>query len=169
MNDGQESQTRGDAVVGTHAAEIGVALGLFLFGVVVVGDSLRIGKGWAPDGPEAGFYPFYVGLVLCAASGWIVLRNLRKGSGPAFVGKLELRRVLTVLLPSAAYVAGLFWLGMYVASTIFLIGFMHYLGKFSWLRAVPVSIAVVACLFALFELWFKVPLPKGPLEAWLDI
>jgi putative tricarboxylic transport membrane protein len=167
MNDGQESQA--DAVVGTHAVEIVTALGLFLLGVVVVADSLRIGRGWAPDGPEAGFYPFYVGLTLCASSGWVGLRNLRKGSGRPFVGKLELGRVLSVLLPSAVYVASLFWLGIYVASALFLIGFMHYLGKYAWARAVPVSIVIVACFFALFELWFKVPLPKGPLEAWLGL
>jgi putative tricarboxylic transport membrane protein len=169
MNDGQESQAGTDAVVGTHAVEVGVAFGLFVLGVVVVADSVRIGRGWAPDGPEAGFYPFYVGLTLCAASGWIGLRNVRKGSGRSFVSQLELRRVLSVLLPSVVYVASLFWIGMYVASTLFLSGFMRYLGKYAWARAVPVSLVIVGCFFALFELWFKVPLPKGPLEAWLGL
>jgi hypothetical protein len=106
---------------------------------------------------------------LCAASGWIVVRNLRQGSGPPFIRKLELGRVLSVLAPSAVYVASLFWIGVYVASVLFLIGFMHQLGKYPWRKALPVSIAIVGGLFALFELWFKVPLPKGPLEEWLGL
>jgi putative tricarboxylic transport membrane protein len=169
MSDDRESQHRAGTVVGTHAMEIAVAVGLFGFGLVVIGDSVRIGRGWAPDGPEAGFYPFYVGLTLCGASGWIGLRHWRKGSGAPFINELELRRVLSVLVPSIAFVACMFWLGLYVASVPFLIGFVHFLGKYSWQRAVPMSIAVVAGLFALFELWLAVPLPKGPLEAWLGI
>jgi putative tricarboxylic transport membrane protein len=169
MSDGQQSQDGARAVVGLHAVEIGVALALFGFGLVVIGDSLRIGRGWAPDGPEAGFYPFYVGLTLCAASGWVALRHVRLGSGPAFINRLELGRVLAVSIPSMVFVAGMFWLGIYVAAALFLIGFVHFLGKYSWLKAVGLGSAVVVGLFALFELWLAVPLPKGPLEAWLGI
>lgn len=168
-NETQKSAADSEVVLATRPAEVIIALGLCLFGGVVVADSLRLGNGWAPDGPEAGFYPFYVGLVLCTASGWIALAGLRKGSGPPFVRKLEARRVALVLVPSLAYGVGIFWLGMHVASLFFLVAFMRQLGQYSWLRSAATSAIIVACFFCLFELWLEVPLPKGPLEAWLGL
>jgi hypothetical protein len=167
MSEERTSAPADHPAVGTRPVELFVGLGLFAFGGLVILDSLRLGRGWATDGPEAGFYPFYVGIVLCAASSAIVARNLRKGSGPPFVSKLEARRVASVLVPSLVYGAGLFWLGLYVASALFLLGFIRYLGKSSWLRSLALAVAITACLFALFELWLEVPLPKGALEAWL--
>ena len=167
MSEVTESATGDDAAVGTRAVELVVGFGLLAFGGLVVADSLRLGNGWASDGPEAGFYPFYIGLVLCAAAAAIVLGNLRRGSGPPFVRKLEARRVVAVLVPSFAYGVGIFWLGMHVASLFFLVAFTRHLGNYSWLRSVTTSAIVVACFFGLFELWLEVPLPKGPLEAWL--
>lgn len=167
MSEQRTSAPADDTALGTRPVELFVGLGLLAFGGVVIADSLRLGRGWASDGPEAGFYPFYVGIALCAASSSIVARNLRKGSGPAFVSKLEARRVASVLVPSLAYGAALFWLGLYAASALFLLGFVRYLGKYSWPRSLALGLAITACLFCLFELWLEVPLPKGPLEAWL--
>ncbi|MET0409793.1 MAG: tripartite tricarboxylate transporter TctB family protein, partial [Polyangiaceae bacterium] len=144
-NEVQESAPESEVLLATRPAEVIIALGLCLCGGVVVADSLRLGNGWAPDGPEAGFYPFYVGLVLCTASGWITLAGLRKSSGAPFVHKLEARRVASVLVPSLAYGVGIFWLGMHVASLFFLIAFMRHVGKYSWLRSVTLSAIIVAC------------------------
>jgi putative tricarboxylic transport membrane protein len=158
------------AIIGARAAELVTALVLFAAGVVVVVDSVRIGRGWAPDGPEAGFYPFYVGLILCACSGYIAFAASRRGEGRGvFLRAAELRRVLTVLAPTAAYVGLCFWLGLYEASALFSIGFMRWVGRRSWLQAGLVGLLVSSCLFLLFERWFMVPLPKGPLEAWLGL
>jgi putative tricarboxylic transport membrane protein len=168
-NEARKSAAVSDAALGTRPAELIVALVLCAFGAVVVADSLRLGRGWAADGPEAGFYPFYVGLALCAASAAVVLGNLRKGSGPPFVRKLEARRVAAVLVPSFAYGVAIFWLGMHLASLFFLIAFIRHLGKYSWRRSVATGAIIVACFFCLFELWLEVPLPKGPLEAWLGL
>jgi putative tricarboxylic transport membrane protein len=154
-------------IIRTRTAELVTALALFACGVVVVVDSVRIGRGWAVDGPEAGFYPFYVGLILCACSAFIAFAARRETGSTAFLRATESRRVLTVLLPTAAYVGLCFWLGLYEASALFLIGFMRWVGHRSWLQAVPVGLLVSAGLFSLFELWFGVPLPKGPIEAWL--
>ena len=139
---------------------------LSALGLLVALDSACVGRGWAPDGPEAGFYPFYVGLTLAVAAGWILLRSLRtRGLEAPFASTQQLRRVLCVFLPSAAFVAALYVVGIYVAALLFMIGFMHWQGAYRWYKALPVALAVTLVLFALFELWFKVPRPKGPLEA----
>ena len=156
-----------EPVLSARRMELGVAAGFLLLSAVVVADSIRIGRGWGADGPEAGFYPFYVALLLGAAALSIVAREWRSRSELSFVGAGELRRVLWVLLPSAAYVALLSFIGIYVASALFLVGFMRAQGKYGWSRALPIGLGVPLALFLLFELAFGLPLPKGPLESWL--
>src|SRR3954464_14260582 len=101
--------------------EMAVALGFLALSTAVIVDSVRVGRGWGSDGPEAGFYPFYVALLLGTAAASILFREWRSSSDQLFVGSLELRRMLCVLLPSAAYVALILGVGIYVASAVFLI------------------------------------------------
>ena len=81
-----------------------------------------------------------------------------------FVDSVQLKRVLSVLLPSAVYVGAIMLLGLYVASALFIALFMIILGKYPALKAVVLGVAVNALFFVMFEVWFKVPLYKGALE-----
>jgi putative tricarboxylic transport membrane protein len=151
--------------------EIIVAAVLFVFGAVVVWDSRRLGASWASDGPQAGYFPFYIGLIICIASFANFLGAFRKGSRGAkpFVTWGQLKMVLVVMIPSIVYVAlmrnPVYSLGLYEASVIFIAFFMRCLGKYSWPKIAAVSVGVMIVFFLMFEVWFKVPLPKGPIEA----
>lgn len=136
-------------------------------GLVVIWESQRIGAGWASDGPQAGYFPFYIGLIMTGASLVNLARALAAPPGTPFVESAKLRLVFAVLAPTVVFVAAIPWLGLYVPAALFIAYFMHRLGKYSWLRLAPVAIAVPLITFALFELWFLVPLPKGPVEALL--
>ncbi|MEO8180126.1 MAG: tripartite tricarboxylate transporter TctB family protein [Deltaproteobacteria bacterium] len=162
-----EARSSGARGVAARRMEIVVAAGFLALSAAVIVDSLRVGFGWGSDGPEAGFYPFYVALLLGAAAASILLREWRSSSDRLFAGSLELRRMFSVLLPSAAYVALLFAVGIYVSSAVFLIGFMRLQGRYGWSRALPLGVGVPLAMFLLFELGFGLPLPKGPLEGWL--
>lgn len=153
--------------IGTRRIEIAVAGGFVLLAAAVIIDSVRIGHGWGADGPEAGFYPFYVALLLGAAASAIVVREWRSVTPHLFAGSAELRRVLSVLLPALLYVVTLLWLGLYVSSALFLLGFMRLQGKYPWSRALLLALGVPLVMFAAFERGFGLPLPKGPLESWL--
>ena len=146
--------------------------GLFLvFGAVVMWDSQRLGAAWGSDGPQAGYFPFYIGLFIVIASGANLLQAFRMGEkgAHAFVKRGELRMVLAVLFPTVVYVALIanpwFGLGIYVASALYIAWFMWRLGGYGPVKIVPVCLGVVIFFFLMFEIWFKVPLPKGPLEA----
>lgn len=143
--------------------------GLFaLVGLIVMIDSLRIGKDWAEDGPQAGYFPFYVACTLIGGAAWVIfqtLRDWRKDGGKAvFTGHDEVKLMLKMLLPMVAYAVAVVFLGIYLASTLFIMAFMVWQGRYSWWRGVAVGAGVSAVLFALFEVWFLVPLPKGPIE-----
>ena len=159
------------AVGSVRLWEIIVAVALFAFGAVVVWDSRRLGASWASDGPQAGYFPFYIGLIICISAVAIVIQALGTGAKGAkpFVHWDQLKMVLTVMVPSVVYVAlianPVYSLGIYEASAIFVAFFMRYLGKYSWPKIAGVSIGVMAVFFMMFEVWFRVPLPKGPIEA----
>ena len=149
--------------------ELVVAALLFLFGAVVIYDSIRLGARWGEDGPQAGYFPFYIGLLICVATGVIAFRALGDRSRKSFVSRTSLILVMKMFVPSILYVVAIRFIGIYVASTVFIVFFMIWLGKYSWTRALPVGIGTSVVFFVLFEVWFKVPLPKGPLEALLGL
>ena len=156
---------------GVRGAEVVTALVFIALGALVIYDSVRLGKGWAEDGPQAGYFPFYIGLLVCLASVVNLALALRGGKGKdgAFVEVGQLKLVLAVLVPSAVYVALISWLGIYVASALFIAFYMRWLGKYAWWKVAAVSIGNSVVFFLIFEVWFKIPLPKGPLEAALGL
>jgi len=166
-----EGQQEGRAALRQKSAEIVVAALFLLAGAIVVYDSLRLGAKWAEDGPEAGYFPFYIGLILCiSACANLAAALLARGDGgTAFVEVGQLKLVLSVLVPTAVYVGLIGWLGIYVASVLFIALFMRWLGKYSWWKLAAVSIGNSVFFFVIFEVWFRIPLPKGPLEAMLGL
>ena len=157
-------------VASMRAAEL-VMAGLFLaFGALVMWDTRRLGVSWGDDGPQAGYFPFYIGLFIVVSSALNIFRalNLGEKGRAAFVEWGQLKMVLLVMVPTVVYVALIanpwYSLGIYLASAIYIAFFMWYLGKYSWARIAPVSLGVVVFFFLMFEVWFKVPLPKGPIE-----
>lgn len=163
MSDEQHSQHAGARTVWVDFA---VALIIFALGALVLYDSIRLGAKWGADGPQPGYFPFYVGLLICICSGVVAAQSLLslRTERKIFVSLPQLRQVMVILVPSALYVLGVQLIGIYVSSAIYIGLFMKVVGRYSWLRSALVSVAVSAVAFALFEIWFKIPLPKGPLE-----
>jgi putative tricarboxylic transport membrane protein len=143
-----------------------VAVLIFAFGALVAWDSHRLGSSWASDGPEAGYFPFFIGLLICFCSVVVFVQSLLKvkTDRTVFVTVEQLKQVMVILGPSTAYVLGVQLIGLYVSSAIFIFLFMKVAGKYSLLRSLFVSVGVSVISFVLFEIWFKIPLPKGPLE-----
>ena len=146
-----------------------VALVIIAGGALVIYDSLRLGAKWGSDGPEAGYFPFYIGLLLCVAGAVNLFRALRDPYVRTFLTREQGKQVLLVLIPLAVYVGLIGPLGIYVASTLYIGAFMMWLGKYGWLKTVLVSTGVSVAFFLMFEIWFKVPLIKGPLESMLGL
>jgi hypothetical protein len=164
-----EPQSSGTASGGisTRTMEIVVAAVLFGIGSLVVFDSHRLGSSWGSDGPEAGYFPFFIGLIICISSTVILLQALfgrARRRDTVFVEWQPLKQVLAVLIPAVLYVLGIQIIGLYVASAIYIALFMRWLGKYSWLKSVVLAVAVSAAAFATFEIWFQVPLYKGAFD-----
>jgi putative tricarboxylic transport membrane protein len=144
-----------------------VAAILMAVGAVVMVNSYKLGAGWSSTGPESGYFPFYVGVLILLSSTMTLLVTLL-GKSPdraPFVEPEQFRRVLQVLIPSFIFVMAIRYVGIYVAGGLFIACFMWWLGKYPLRKVAIVSVLVPLALFVLFEVWFLVPLPKGPLEA----
>jgi Tripartite tricarboxylate transporter TctB family len=167
MNDSPQPVDDTERVgVSLRMMDIIVALLLLVFGIVVVYDSYRLGSKWGSDGPQSGYFPFYIGMLICIASLATLVQAVRarKLSYVLFVSLSKLKLVLTVLIPALFYVFCVQYVGLYVASAVYIALFMVWLGKYSWLKSILVGVLVNVSFFLMFEVWFKVPLWKGDLD-----
>ena len=145
--------------------EAGVALTVATFGLIAVIGGIKAGIGWGDEGPRAGFFPFYIGLIVLISSA-INLFQLFAGEKDkeTFATWRQIFKVLSVVIPTAIYVAIIPYIGIYVASALLIGAFMIGFGKYRWMVAVPTAVGVTIFFFVTFERWFLVPLPKGPIE-----
>ena len=150
-----------------RTADLTTALILIAGGALVIWDSLRLGIGWGTDGPQSGFFPFWLAVLLIAACVTIALKARRRASGAPFVTREQLKPVLTTLLPSAGFVVLTQFIGLYVAAMLFMGFYMRWIGRYGWVPVALLSVLFPMLTFVVFEKWFLVPMPKGPLEAWL--
>jgi hypothetical protein len=155
-------------VATTRTVELVVFVALLALAGVMAFDNWRTGIGWAPDGPQAGYFPFYLSVILAGASLYGLLAALRRsGVARGFVQRAQLRRVLQVFVPTALFCLGTQLLGLYVASFLLVAGFMRFVGRIAWWKSIVTSLVFAISMFLVFNLAFDVIMPKGPIEALL--
>jgi len=150
-----------------RAAELVTASVLIFLGGIVLFDAVRIGVGWGPDGPRSGFFPFWLALIMVIVCGVILVQAALDYRGKSFVSREQLNSVLKVLWPATAAVALMHFVGLYVASALYMGFYMRWVGRHSWVAVVAIALGIPIGSFLVFEKWFLVPMPKGPLEQWL--
>ena len=160
-----------DSAISVRTMDIVTAIVFLAIGITVMVGSLKLGASWGADGPEAGYFPFYISLIILLSSTVTLYQAVvvnKKKDSESFVDREPLKQVMAVLLPATVFVLGVQLIGIYVASAIYIAIFMVWLGKYPIWKAVAVSVGVSAALYLMFEYWFQVPLPHGswfnPLE-----
>ena len=151
--------------------EIAVALFTMLLGGIVTYGAYEFGIGWGDAGPQAGYFPFYIGLIIMLASGGALIQGIIKHRDrkEAFLTREQGGRILAFFGPMLAFVVLSMFLGLYVSLMLYLFGAMVFQGGYRPLKAVAISVSSAVIFYFVFERWFQVPLLKGPLEALLGI
>ena len=167
----QVNNSNQESAISVRAMDIITAILFIAVGLVVMVGSLKLGASWGADGPEAGYFPFYISLIILLSSTVTLYQAAivnKKKKTESFVDSEPLKQVMAVLLPAIVFVLGVQLIGIYVASAIYIAIFMVWLGKYPIWKAVTVSVGVSAAFYLMFEFWFQVPLPHGswfnPLE-----
>ena len=160
-----------DSAISVRTMDILTAIVFLAIGITVMVGSLKLGASWGADGPEAGYFPFYISLIILLSSTVTLYQAVvvnKKKDSESFVDREPLKQVMAVLLPATVFVLGVQLIGIYVSAALYIAIFMVWLGKYPIWKAVVVSVGVSAALYLMFEFWFQVPLPHGswfnPLE-----
>ena len=162
------NNTNQDSVISVRAMDVITSILFLAVGLTVMIGSLKLGASWGADGPEAGYFPFYISLIIMLSSTVTLYQATivnKKKKTETFVEKEPFKQVMAVLLPAIVFVLGVQLIGIYVSSAIYIAIFMVWLGKYPIWKAVAVSIGVSAALYLMFEFWFQVPLPHG---SWIN-
>jgi putative tricarboxylic transport membrane protein len=155
------------AVTNARVAEIVVSLLLLGLAFLLGYDNWRTGIAWDSTGPQAGYFPFYLSIILAGASlyGLVVTYFARKEVSETFVTRAQLRRVLAVFVPTLLFCLATQFLGMYVASFLLIAIFMRMVGRIALWKSLLTAFLFTAIMFVTFDIAFDVIMPKGPLEA----
>ena len=154
-----------------RTVEIAVALLTLAFGITVLLGSLQVGIDWGVEGPRPGFFPFYISLFIIVSSSYNLLQATSLGGikQGLFSSWEQLRRVMSVVVPATIYVGLVSFLGIYVSSMLLIAVFMMWLGGYGPWKTLPIAVGVPAVIYIVFERYFQIPLPKGPIEYWLGL
>jgi putative tricarboxylic transport membrane protein len=154
-------------IVHTRSVDVVTSALLFLLAVLLCYDNWQTGMGWSSVGPEPGYFPFYLGVLLAAASLYGIFKALvgSAGASEPFVTRDQLWRVMQVFVPTLVFCILTQWLGIYVASFLLTAGFMRIIGRISWWVSLLTGFLFSLLMFITFDVAFDVIMPKGPLEA----
>jgi hypothetical protein len=154
-------------VVTRRAVDAAVSLALLALAALLAFDNWRTGISWDSTGPQAGYFPFYLALILAGACLYGLAKEFlsrARPSEPAVTGE-QFRRVLQVFFPTLLFCLATQWLGLYVASFLLVAGFMIGVGRIAAWKSLLTAFVFALALFVTFEIAFDVLMPKGPLEA----
>ncbi len=149
-------------------ADLIVAVILMLLGIVVMGDSIRLKFGWGMNGPEAGFFPFIMSLIvvigcLIVGAQAIARKGVSKTDKP-FIPRAAIKPVLKVIIPAALMVILTEYIGLYIAAGLYMAVYMRWIGGHRWRTVILISVIVPLSTYFVFDKAFLIPLPKGSLE-----
>jgi putative tricarboxylic transport membrane protein len=155
------------AVTSIRTVDAVASLLLLLLALTLGYDNWRAGAGWESTGPQPGYFPFYLSVILAGASlyGLVAAFLSRKEARETFVTRAQLRRVFAVFVPTVLFVLATQFLGLYVASFLLISGFMYFVGRIAWWKSLLTAFIFTAAMFITFDVAFDVIMPKGPLEA----
>ena len=161
-----EPEDHSPALVGQRAVETATLAIVLAFALLMAWDNWRTGAGWESTGPQAGYFPFWVSVILAGACTFGIVREFLARAQPAgpFVTRNQFKRVMQVFVPTLLYVPVTQWLGLYVASFLLIAGFMVFVGRIKPWKSLLTALIFSVSMFVTFEIAFDVIMPKGPLE-----
>jgi len=150
----------------THRqVEIGTIVVFLLLGILLLFESMRLGPGWGESGPQPGFFPFVLTVLLVLGTLGVTYVNIYRHpeQRPFFEVSQEVTDLLKVGIPILVVVALIRWLGLYITSGLYIGFFMAWYGKFRWYWALAGAILLPAVLWLTLRYGFNISMPMSVL------
>lgn len=162
-----------------YHVEIATAVGTGILGITAIIGAMELGYGWEESGPQSGYFPLCVGLILLGASLWnvvmmVVGHRARHCSDPdsepeePFLNRESVGRLGRFLGAMLLFLIATQLLGIYIGS-IGYIAWSAWRGGYRPVVALVLGFGFAISLYVIFEVAFLMPLLKGPIEPLLGI
>jgi putative tricarboxylic transport membrane protein len=148
----------------THrAVELGAVICFLGLGVVLLSESIELGPGWGESGPEPGFFPFVLTVLLTLGALGVLYVNVyrRPDLRPFFEVSQEVTDLLRVAVPIGVAVVLVRSLGIYAGSGLYLAFFMAWYGRFRWYQALAGGILLPVIMWLTLREGFNIPMPMS--------
>jgi biotin transporter BioY len=137
---------------------------LTLLGCYILLASVRIGFGSLKE-PEAGFFPFVAGSIILITSAIGLLPRSQAGEAPPmFRSGRELMTFLSVAFLSVLWIVVMPVLGYAVMTFVVAFLYSKTMRLEGWWKPFLLSFGIGLFIYALFDLWLYIDLPRGILD-----
>ena len=102
-----EEREHSRAVISIRNAEILVAIALGVVSLITIWSNYQLGAGWSSYGPDAGYFPLRLGVVILLASIVVLVHAIRDNDQTPFLEIAQARLVAVILLPLIVFVLSL--------------------------------------------------------------
>lgn len=145
-----------------------IVSGLFIvLSLIIIKECFRLGFGWEPQsGPQAGYVPFYLAMLMLVSSAFIFylgLRQEKKEDDRFFVNKEGMMEAGRIAATSLIFTIIFVYAGCYFAMIVFSPLFVKWLGKHSWKATIAFTIIITLTIYFGMEVGLKIPLPRSAL------
>lgn len=150
-----------------RTAELLVAIVLAIMSAGIMWKSTELNIGWVRgSGPGGGAWPFWLAAGMLGTCIWTIVRWFRRvtpqsRSTEVFMTKDTMAIVGPIVVGLVLLMVGTHTIGMYLSVFLFMIAFVRFLGRHSWVTTIALAVGAPVVMFVLFEWALTTSLPKG--------
>lgn len=135
---------------------------LLVLGCFVTYNAYMLGPGYGAQGPEPGFWPFWLAVMFMVGGIVAMVLTVRNpDENPFFEAKQEVIDLVSVGAPVLAVVLLNYWLGIFFSAMVYLGFFMWWYGKFTWYTSIASGIAFGIVLYFAIRVGFNLSMPMS--------
>jgi hypothetical protein len=138
-----------------------------ILSVIIMIECARLGFGWEEmSGPQAGFVPFYLALLMLLASIFIFYLAWKEGpkeDDTFFINREGMMEAVKIAATTLLFSILIIYAGVYFAMLIYAPVFVRFVGKHNWPTVIMFTIGVTLAIYFGMEVGLKIPLPRSPM------
>ena len=111
--------------------------------------------------PGPGLYPFFIGVAIAVFSLFILISELRSGTSERVLDKQGAWTLALMTLTFCLWIVAMPLLGYVVVSLLATYAFCKIMKLEGWRKPLAVSAGTALFIYALFDYWLYIDLPRG--------